>query len=564
MALTAQFRLCMVSHSERGASVTAQRQPETPYLAALIDDAISRRLVLPEFQRDFKWKPEQVRTLISSISQGWPIGAFMIWRPSDFQMATRPFAGLPNSDAQDDQSYLLDGQQRLTAMIHATHPDYAERRYYFNGLVEYLMGDDIDIDECIEDFTANQFTKRFPDVASRAREDVALIGDVMYDQDFNDWIRLYEQYHPSDKPLPLFRRREKRLPGLKEYQVPCLMLHPRDSLDAVSRIFVTTNSTGLRLNLVDLMTAKVYIPEFRMKDNWEDSFDKGKGIEPGFGNRKNGIDEDAILRILAYWHTGGKRITERYVMAMPAEFVRREWHRAVTALHTALSLMLSDCGAIQSNLLPAPRMAVSLAIALDHLSHQQRDSDEVRASTRQWFWRTVVDRTFDRTTNSRTITEAKRLIGAFQSGNAPEFPPLDYSTAIGDLVERLLDPDGGEGALVAGVHSMIIADGGHDWKAGGKSLTEWASQIESHHIVPRKSDAGKIWERVNCIANLTPQSAASNKELGNGLPLDAGVSGDAVKAHFCDFAEFGSTDRFAKRRAKMLAEAIYKRATGRM
>lgn len=544
--------------------MTAQRQPETPSLVDLIRDATSGRLVLPEFQRQFKWKPEQVRTLISSISQGWPIGAFMIWRPSDFQMATRAFAGLPHYDPQDDQAYLLDGQQRLTAMIHATHPDHADRRYYFNGLVKYLMDDDMDIEECIEDLTANQFTKRFPNRASRAEKDVALIGDILYDQEFSEWIGLYEAHRHSGKRLPLFRRREERLPGLKEYQVPCLMLNPHDGLDVVARIFVTTNSTGLRLNLVDLMTAKVYTPQFRMKDEWKDSFDKGQGIEPGFGNRENGIDEDAILRILAYWHTSGKRITERYVLAMPAEFVRREWHRAVTALHNALSLMLNDCGAIQSNLLPAPRMAVSLAIALDRLPLQQRDSDEVRASARQWFWRTVIDRTFDRTTNSRTITEAGRLIRAFQSGNAPEFPPLDHSMTIDDLVERLLDPDGGEGALVAGVHSMIIADGGQDWKAGRKSLTEWPGQIESHHIVPRKSDAGKSWERVNCIANLTPQSAASNKELGNDLPLDAGVSGDAVKAHFCDFAEFGSTDCFAKRRAEMLAEAIYKRATGRM
>lgn len=547
--------------------MTAQRQPETPYLATLISDALDGRLVLPEFQRQFKWKPERVRTLISSISQGWPIGAFMVWRPSDFQMATRPFAGLPHNDAQDGQSYLLDGQQRLTAMIHATHPDYAKRRYFFNGLVEYLMDDDADIDEYIADSTANQFTKRFPDEASRARGDVALIGDVMNEQKFADWIRFYEEYHPSDERLPLFNLREERLPGMKAYQVPCLTLDPNDDLDAVARIFVTANYTGLRLNLVDLMTAKVYTPEFRMKDEWADSFDGDENIEPGFSNRENGVDEDAVLRILAYWHTHGKRITEQCVLAMPAEFVRREWHRAVTALHAALSLMFNECGAIQSNLLPAPRMAVSLAIALDALPHEKRDSDEVRAATRQWFWRTVVDRTFDHTTNNKAITEAERLIEAFQSGNAPKFRPQDRSIIVDDLVERLLEPDGGEGALVAGVHCMIIANGGQDWKAERKSLTEWPSQIESHHIVPRKSGIGKSWERANCVANLTPQSSASNKELKNDLPLNAGVTGDAVKAHFCDFAEFGGTDtaaldRFANRRATALAEAIYKRATG--
>lgn len=547
--------------------MTAQRQPDTPYLADLIGDAIDGRLVLPEFQRPFKWKPEQVRTLISSIAQGWPIGAFMIWRPSDFQMATRPFAGLSHSDAQDGQAYLLDGQQRLTAMIHATNPDYADRRYYFNGLVEYLMDSNADIDEHIEDSTANQFTKRFPDAASRARNDVALIGEVMNEQNFADWIRRYEEHRSSTDRLPLFSRREERLPGLKAYQVPCLKLDPNDDLDVVARIFVTTNSTGLRLNLVDLMTAKVYTPDFRMKDKWAASFDADEDIKVGFGNNENGIDEDAVLRILAFWHTGGKRVTERYVLAMPAEFVRREWDRAVTALHNSLSLMRDECGAIQSNLLPAPRMAVSLAIALDQLPYQESISGEIRAAIRQWFWRTIIDRTFDRTTNSRTLTEARRLIEAFR-GNASTFPPLDRSAIIKDLAERLLEPDGGEGALIAGAHCMIIANGGQDWKAEGKPLIDWSGQIERHHIIPQKSDAGKRWEKVNCIANLTPQSAVSNKELKNDLPLDAGVIGDAVRAHFCDFAEFGGTDpaaldRFANRRATALAKAIYERANGR-
>lgn len=547
--------------------MTTQRQPETPYLAELIRQAIDGRLVLPEFQREFKWKREQIRTLISSIAQGWPIGAFMIWRPSDFQMATRPFEGVPPPDSHDAPSYLLDGQQRLTTMIHATHPDFAkERRYYFKDLVEFLIDEDADIDEYIVDSTVNQFTKRFPNLESRARADVALIADIMNDQNFEDWASLYKKHHSSGADLRLFSLREQRLPGLKAYQVPCLMLNPDDKLEAVARIFVTTNATGLRLNLVDLMTAKAYTSEFRMKDEWSESFEDDDELAAGFGSRENGIDEDAVLRILTYWNTGGSRITERYVLAMPADFVRSEWRRAVNALHRALLLMRSECGVVQSSLLPAPRMAVSLAIALDRVPVDQVD-DDIRSIVREWFWRTIVDSAFDRGTNPRTITEAKRLITAFIDRQAPTYPPLDRRLAEADLAERLLAAEGGDGALESGVLCMIIADGGADWRAGMERLASLTGKIEKHHVVPQKSQVGKIWDHVNCIANLTPQSADSNKALKNDLPLDAGVTGATADAHFCDIAELGGTtaataQKFAERRAAALAEAIYKRATG--
>lgn len=555
-----------MSPNERGAPVTAQRQPETPYLADLIDDATNGRVVLPEFQRDFKWKPEQVRTLISSIAQGWPIGAFMIWRPSEFQMATRPFAGLSHVATSDSPSYLLDGQQRLTAMIHARQPDFAkDRRYYFNGLVEFLAGDDTDLDEFITDSTVNQFSKRFSDLESRARSDIALISDIMSDQNFDHWVRAYEQHHPQSRDQHLFSLRERRLPGLKAYQVPCIMLNPDDGLEAVARIFVTTNRTGLRLNLVDLMTAKVYAPDFRMRDEWAHSLDQDAALSAGFGNPEHGVGEEAVLRILAYWSTNGTRVTERFVLAMSADFVRREWSRAVNALHNALALLRDECGVIQSSLLPAPRMAVSLAIALDTLAGNKIDS-VIRAVVHQWFWRTIVDSAFDRGTNARTISEAKRLIMAFDKRQTIEYSPLDQEVAKTDLVDRLLAPDGGDGALEAGVLCMIIASGGKDWKAEQKPLVSLAGKIERHHIVPQKSPIGKDWEHVNCIANLTPQSTESNKELKNDLPLQARVRGELAADHLCDVAELGGIDepvlqRFVERRAEALADAIYERAS---
>ena len=118
-------------------------------------------------------------------------------------------------------------------------------------------------------------------------------------------------------------------------------------------------------------------------------------------------------------------------------------------------------------------------------------------------------------------------------------------------------------ALEAAVLALVVVRSGRDWLHGKKLLPESAvKNIEAHHIIPRKADGVPGWRRVGLHRELlTPQSAPSNKQLGNKFPVEAGVTGEVAAAHFCDFLEIGATDqpafeRFVKRRAAELHKAI--------
>jgi len=56
------------------------------------------KVELPALQRSFVWKPSQVESLWDSLLRGFPIGAFLL------------------SKSEDDQSFLMDGQQRATSI----------------------------------------------------------------------------------------------------------------------------------------------------------------------------------------------------------------------------------------------------------------------------------------------------------------------------------------------------------------------------------------------------------------------------------------------------------------
>ena len=88
-------------------------------IATLIGEIARSEIKLPEIQRSYVWKPTQVAKLIESLYRGYPTGSLLFWKTSETPRS-RGFAldGTPPSPVVQPL-YLLDGQQRLTALSRA-------------------------------------------------------------------------------------------------------------------------------------------------------------------------------------------------------------------------------------------------------------------------------------------------------------------------------------------------------------------------------------------------------------------------------------------------------------
>jgi uncharacterized protein with ParB-like and HNH nuclease domain len=77
---------------------------------------------LPEFQRGWVWKNEQIKELIASVIRQYPIGAVMLLEAGgEVRFQNRPVEGLRFDGVIPQPDLLiLDGQQRLTSMFQAT------------------------------------------------------------------------------------------------------------------------------------------------------------------------------------------------------------------------------------------------------------------------------------------------------------------------------------------------------------------------------------------------------------------------------------------------------------
>ncbi|HQE48674.1 MAG TPA: DUF262 domain-containing protein, partial [Fervidobacterium sp.] len=75
------------------------------------------KIVLPDFQRDFVWKTDQIKRLLSSFMLKLPIGSFLLLEGKSDDFKSRKIC-FPKRDVnpREECLYLLDGQQRLSAL----------------------------------------------------------------------------------------------------------------------------------------------------------------------------------------------------------------------------------------------------------------------------------------------------------------------------------------------------------------------------------------------------------------------------------------------------------------
>ena len=80
-------------------------------VAALLERVDSREFRLPEIQRDYVWKSNQMLVL-DSLYRGYPSGGILVWE-NDRPVEEKQVSVVGNTGVAP--KYLLDGQQRLTS-----------------------------------------------------------------------------------------------------------------------------------------------------------------------------------------------------------------------------------------------------------------------------------------------------------------------------------------------------------------------------------------------------------------------------------------------------------------
>ena len=201
----------------------------------------SGAIAIPEIQRPFVWTSTQVRDLMDSLYQGYPVGYIITWQNPDVK--------LKDGSTSQGKRILIDGQQRITALraaisgLNVVDKKYKKRRIAisFNPLTEEFR-------------TRTSSTER-------GKEWISDIAEVMVNgYDTLTFVDEYVARNPGTTRQEI-NSRLNRLIQIKNKQIGEIQLSPSLDINIVNEIFVRINASGVNLSNADFAMSKIAVYE---------------------------------------------------------------------------------------------------------------------------------------------------------------------------------------------------------------------------------------------------------------------------------------------------------------
>lgn len=360
-------------------------QVQSDTLANLVLEVEKGNYRIPQFQRDYVWEISKVRKLFDSIYREYPIGSFFLWKAgrthnSLFRQSPGLDLGSPRED--DDVSFILDGQQRITS-IYIT----------LKGLSR--LGSDYR--HVCFDLKNEKFTFRAPD-----NRRYISVSDI--------WgpnaLKLSREIDHS-----LVSSFERCYQTLRTY--PVSIVEVRDKgLDAVCRIFQRINQGGKRLDRFDLIAAMTFDPEFDLRERVDEDIIRPI-TQSGFGK----IPRTLVTQLLALKHKGSCTDTAQY--ALTRDETRSDWKAVIDSIKLAIDFLRTSCHVIRFEFLPYNPF-ITLVSYYFLLSGNRAVAPEHQEWMIQWFWRSTFGQRYGAGGASR-ISQDSKLINELLDGRTPEY-----------------------------------------------------------------------------------------------------------------------------------------------
>jgi len=562
-----------------------------PFLSKILNDIGTGKIQLPDFQRGWVWDDDRIRSLIASVFQEFPIGSVLTLDPtgSDMRFKPRLVEGVNSNNAKKEpDTFILDGQQRLTALYQALMSGTAVStrnargrdilRHYYLDMMKSCVNNDTDREQAIlssdEEHTIQIETPdgntQIIDLSSNREQYANNMFPVNKLFNDADWRQGYNKHwsNNQDKIDLLFKFEEKIIQTFKQYCIPVIELSevPRE---AICKVFEKVNTGGVTLTVFELLTASLAAEDFQLREDWEIREERLKEHSV----LKN-LENVNFLQALTLLYTktckpsvSCKRDTilrlTRSNYEEYADRVAEGFIEAVRFLHEQKIFDAQD--------LPYNGQLVPLAAILAELNNMERNNLEVRQKLTRWYWCGVFGEMYSASTDTRFANDMSK-VSDWIRGSAEE-PRTVREANFHE--NRLLELRTRSSAPYKGIYALLMhKEGCKDFctRQSVEFQTYFDDNIDIHHIFPRSwcKDQGIDRNVYDSIINKTAISSRTNRRIGSKPPSqclqeieeDTGIytskMDEILDSHLIcpDFLRKDDFEEFFNARKEALIEAI--------
>jgi hypothetical protein len=529
-------------------------------LKDILRDADEGRLQLPDFQRDYVWADEDVRSLIASIAKGFPVGALLTLETgSEVSFKPRPLSGSPAKNVEPAE-LLLDGQQRITSLYQSTFSNKpvrtrrlqnkhveVERHYYLD--IKKCVDGKVDLYDAIVGVPADRvlrtnFGKDVElDLSSPDKEYEADMFPLEKSFDSKDWFYGWRDHWKAKSRDVVDLERDfyrQVLERIERYKMPIIRLDKKNSREAICLVFEKVNVGGKKLDAFELLTAVYASENYDLRDAWS-----GDGSRKSLGIRKRMLGGDFPRKILeplentdflqacTLLHTrdirlmraaegaSGKDLPQiscnrQALLGLPLSGFKK--HAAgIESGFVATAAFLNEQKIIGKRDLPYTSQIVGLAAIFATLGNNA-NTIPAREKITRWYWAGALGELYGGGSETRIARDLQDVVAWIR-----EDGPLPQS--IADAIfqqDRLKTLRSRLAAAYKAIHALLMKQGCRDFVHGDSTelMTFFQRKIDVHHIFPRDwcKKQGIPKSVYDSIINKTPLSKQSNIKIGGAAP----------------------------------------------
>ena len=502
------------------------------------------KIQLPDFQRGWVWDDERIKSLIASIAVSYPIGAIMLLETGnpDVRFKPRPIHGA--SGQVEPDSFILDGQQRLTTLFQTLFSKEAvdtvdqkqkkiKRWYYFD--IRKALEPDADIFDAIISISTNKtITQNFGrdiifDISTEEKEFENLVFPVNLSLTSTDWFNAFMQYWKYEKEkIEIFQKFQSNLlKRFESYQLPVIKMLKHNPKDAVCQVFEKVNTGGVSLSVFELLTATFAADDFNLREDWQERQKKFKQHDV-----ITDLGSNEVLQAISLFSTierKQKQVAEgkspenlsaisckkKDVLRIDLETYQK-WIEVATDAFIEASKLLKRIKIFKSRDLPYSSQLVPLSVIIGRLGSQIHN-DGVKQKILRWYWNGILGELYGGANETRFAKDVIEVVDWINGGDEPSTVRDAYFTD-----DRLWTLRTRNSAAYKGIFILQMQKGAKDFHSGDE--VEWTNYydeaIDIHHIFPQKwCEDNNISPNIyNSIINKAPLTAKTNRMIGGAAP----------------------------------------------
>lgn len=514
-------------------------------------------LFLPSFQRSFAWDSEDVKKFLESIINGYPVGFILLWEPSeqDVDPFRRSFIDSEPDKKPSKIYYILDGQQRLTALMLLAKGWKIKRG---NKEISVLP---LSFDPSKKDLELYKGTKKGIDLYRGIR--------AFFYHEISEKDKLQKEL--GEGGYERFSKFIER--KILDYEIPVHIIRTSKEspsiLSKMANIFIMVNRAGQRITNVELLlsyAAGVFDPEItnlirQYYDQIQSKYGEEVNIQPflrfAFSKPVVGLTQQEIENVKRF----KKRIVELSSQLTNYLNEKKELHEKVQKAFTSFSLMLDLVvdlfGAYIICLLPSYLSLIPIACYLyaNNIDDLKELTADDRENIKKWlilvnfngYYTAKPSIRLEKDIETIMKTKGKFPFKDLREDNIKKYKPLATKILIEDIREGcnkdiLKRPNM---AYLFLLYIALVENNATDFS--GKLLkTLKGEDLAKHHIFSRKlfreqynipeeiSEEEYPVKGINGLGNVTLINASVNSEISSDIPKDylPKYSEENIEKHF--------------------------------